>query len=359
MTITVALITAALTTPAAAQRCGAIDAYVGRAMAAQGIPGATVRVDHGGRVVHRGAYGVANVEWGIPARVGTVYDLASITKSFTAVAALQLVAHRTLALDDSIGRYLPELPPSWKGVRVRELLAHTAGLPDMIDPRTDGLVASSYDSALAMVRVRPLQFAPGTSWTYDQTTYVLLQRIIEKVAATPLDAYLRAHVFAPLGMSRTSFGDSYAVVTGRAEQYERAAPSELRVRMSRVPTFAHGAGGLNSTVDDLAAWVEAVRDGKVIPADLRDLMWAPAELRNGTHVSIDGPVGYGFGVITFSIPGNRSVGHLGASHSAYRYFRDANSIVVVLTNGKGDTDGIVDSVEALSESAACRRRLVE
>jgi D-alanyl-D-alanine carboxypeptidase len=134
-------------------------------------------VRHGRLLLCRG-YGLANVEWSVPAAADTIYPIASVTKTFTAAAIMLLVESGQLALDDRISDYLPDCPPTWREITVRHLLTHTSGIPDDLEDMPQTPPAEHLGKVASM----PLDFAPGQDWRYSNTGYVLLARIIEQTS---------------------------------------------------------------------------------------------------------------------------------------------------------------------------------
>jgi len=163
--------------------------FIGQTMDALRIPGLQIAVVKDGKVVLSDSHGLANVENALPATRATRFPLNSATKSFTAVAMMQLAEAGKVNLDAPISAYLADLPDAWRSVRVRQLLAHTSGLPDILDAQ--GLLGGGTEAAAwTAVTQRPVDAAPGTRFTYNQTNYVLLARIIAAQAAMPYDRYV-------------------------------------------------------------------------------------------------------------------------------------------------------------------------
>src|SRR4051812_18139766 len=153
-------------------------------------PGAAVAVVRDGKALLVKGFGLADVEKGTPITSATVFRLASVTKSFTAIAVLQLVESGKLKLSDPVSQYVPDFANADK-IRISQVLSHTAGIQDFI----------SYDE----VKRLPLEFEPGSRINYSNNGYQLLGRIIEKVSGQPWDEYLRDHIFVPLGMKHSGY----------------------------------------------------------------------------------------------------------------------------------------------------------
>ena len=205
-----------------------VDAIVQQLMQRRHIPGVSVAIVKDGKVVLAKGYGLANVELGVPATADTVYQLASVTKTFTATAIMMLVAEGKLALDDRITDRLPDLPAAWQDVTVRHLLSHTSGIKSYTSVR-DFYKSTRKDYArreiLDLVAKEPLEFAPGEKWNYCNTGYFLLGMLIEKVTGKQYGEFMDERIFKPLGMTRTRVNDLRAIIPDRRKATSGTARS--------------------------------------------------------------------------------------------------------------------------------------
>ncbi|HJR54530.1 MAG TPA: serine hydrolase domain-containing protein [Gemmatimonadota bacterium] len=240
-----------------------IDALIEAEMARHAIPGLVLAVVRAGETTKLAAYGQANVELGVPTSAATLFPLASTGKSISATAILLLVQDGAIGLDQPIAELLVGLPDPWGGVTVRQLLTHTSGLPDVaLEPGRPELIADSWAEALPRLAAMPLAFPPGERWAYNQTNYVLLGQVIERVSGMPFEEFIRERILDPAGMDATVYGDFLDVVPGRATSYE-ADDGRLRHRSSLVfPRYVRMAAGLNSSAPDMVRWIRALtREG--------------------------------------------------------------------------------------------------
>ncbi|WP_294996214.1 serine hydrolase domain-containing protein [uncultured Stenotrophomonas sp.] len=302
-------------------------------MLEQRIPGLQIAVVKEGQIVLSEAYGLANVENGVPASRDTRFPLNSATKAFTGVAVAQLAQQGRLDLDAPASRYLDDLPAAWRQVRVRQLLAHTSGLPDILD--ANGLLGGGSEAqAWAAVTARPVEAAPGQRFAYNQTNYVLLARIIARQSGMPYERFLATSQFSSARMARTTFGDSYDLIPQMATMYSLApratdaadAPARLSHWFYDMPPSLWAGGGILTTADDTARWLLAVMDGPLLQASARQRMWTPERLADGRA----GPWAGGWPVLR-AAP-DLQVAGIGGARSAFLVYPERGVAVVVLTN---------------------------
>ncbi|HEX8723640.1 MAG TPA: serine hydrolase domain-containing protein [Pyrinomonadaceae bacterium] len=337
-----------------------LDAYVRREMRRRHVPGLSLAVLRGGRVIKAKGYGLASVELGVPAGTETVYQLASATKVFTGAAVMLLAQEGRLSLEEPVTKLLPELPASWGAVTVRHCLTHTSGLPDAaLSDDTDEVIAPTRAEAIRKLAALPFLFQPGEKWEYSQTGYMLLGMIIERLSGVTFEEFLARRIFRPLGMSRTSFGDSIEVVPGRSSLYTRyvldggklvdAPDRRLRTTRYVYPGYLHPGAGLNSTASDMARFDAALAAGRVLKRRWLEEMWTAAKLRDGRAFRFDdSTMGYGAGWLVDDAPGHKSAGHSGGDSTIYIHYIDDRLAVVVLTNYQGaHPDEIAGGVAAL------------
>ena len=233
--------------PGKAEATADVDAYVQRLMTKRHIPGVSIAVVKDGEVVLAKGYGLANVELGVPATENTVYQLASVTKTFTATAVMMLVQDGKLTLDDKITERLADLPKAWEKVTVRHLLSHTSGIKSYTSLRDFGkTVRKDYAprDLLELVSKEPLEFSPGDKWNYSNTNYFLLGMLIEKESGRKYGEFMAERIFKPLGMTNTRANDLHAIIPGRAQGYTWDGKA-LRIGEYHSPTQPFAAGMLS------------------------------------------------------------------------------------------------------------------
>jgi len=298
------------------------------------LPGVAALVLKDGRPILRKGYGMANLELGVPIRADHVFRIGSTTKLFTAAAVMMLVDEGKLALDAPVKRYLPDAPPHWDGVTIEHLLRHTSGIPNLsMDSgyfRTTARLDHTLEELIAPVRPRPLDFAPGTRFAYNNTGYNLLGMVVEKVSGEGFFAFLERRISRPLGLTHTREGSDTTLIPGLVTGYRGGPAPAMLIASSNL----HAAGGLVSTVDDLAAFMIALQAGKLVSPE-------GVKRMNTLHVLADGKAtGYGLGTWLREVKGKRLVGHGGYILNFYSQLEmDIDSGIVAVTLHNGDRFG--------------------
>jgi D-alanyl-D-alanine carboxypeptidase len=333
-----------------------------KGLVAAGSPGAVVYV-RDAKGARAGAAGYASL--GTRQRLGAshVFRVGSITKTFVATVVLQLTAEGVLRLDDSVERWLPSLVPNGQGITLRQLLNHTSGVYNYTDdPR---VIASLVGNPLAvwtpaaLVAVatshRPT-FPPGTGWSYSNTGYIVLGMVVEKATGHALADELRARIFDPVGLARTSLPSAPTLPAPFASGYlprgnglvptPGGRPADVTVWS---PSWAWAAGALVSTAGDLGRFYAALLGGELL---------APAQLREmKTTVLIGGRGEYGLGVDHVPLTCATAWGHSGAV-PGYTSFavssEDGSRQAVVLVNTSIGPGRLGGRLIAAFDSAFCR-----
>ena len=302
-------------TQAPAAPAPAVDAVFARWTVT--TPGCAVGVGVDGKPVLERAYGMADLERGVPNASDTIFEAGSVSKQFTAAAVLLLARDGKLSIDDPVRKYVPEVPDYGVPLTIRHMLTHTSGLRDWgsieaIAGWPRGTRAYTHAHVLEIVsRQKALNFTPGTAWSYSNTGYNLAAVIVSRVSGQPFADFTRDRIFKPLGMTRTSWRDDYTrIVRQRAIAY---APQGDGYHEDMPFENVHGNGGLLTTVGDLLRWNENF----VTPA-VGDAAFLAEEQTPGRFT--DGRAhDYAFGLFVGDYRGAREVSHSGAT-AGYRAF---------------------------------------
>jgi CubicO group peptidase (beta-lactamase class C family) len=290
-------------------------------------PGASVLVMVGDSIVFARGYGLADIERREPVTTHTNFRLASVTKPFTAMTILMLAEAGRLGLDDPLERYFPDFPAYGRGIRIRHLLTHTSGLVDYEDLIPDTLRRQVLDPDCLelMHRTDSLYFPPGSAYRYSNTGYALLALITQQVSGQSFPSFLRDSIFTPLGMGTTvAREDAGPPVAHRAYGHSRTPKGWVKTDQSQTSAVL-GDGGIYSNPTELATWVRALWDHRLIGKARQDSAWAKATLHDGRAID------YGFG---WHLDGGYP--HHDGSSKGFRnhvlVFPEKRMFVAVLTN---------------------------
>jgi D-alanyl-D-alanine carboxypeptidase len=325
-----------------------IDSFVREKMKSKNIPGFSLAVVRGGKIILAKGYGMANLELSTPATEKTCFVIYSITKIFTATATMMLVEGGQISLEDPISKYLKDLPVIWHPVTVHQLLNHTSGIKNWGElPFKPGDATRDYTQAevIKLVADYPLDFPPGDRWAYNETGYFLLGMLIEKVSGKTYEQFLRERIFAPLEMHDTRLDNSAELIPNRADGYTWQN-NGFRIAERPNPTLSFSIGGLVSTVIDLAKWDAALDTEKLLRKSTLEQMWTSAKLNNGKIVP---DYGLGFNLTPFR--GHKRVGHSGG-HTGFATtitrFVDDKVTVIVLTNADQEGSSISEIAKEIA-----------
>jgi D-alanyl-D-alanine carboxypeptidase len=264
----------------------------------------------------------------------TVFRLASLTKAFTATIVLQLVNEKKVGLDDPIGKSLPNLPKAWQGATIRNLLNHTSGIPSYTDvPDFIKHIEERWtpQQIVDQTADKPLNFPSGSKFEYDNTGYVILGILVEKLDHRSFADALQRRILKPLGMKNTRLNEG----AEKAEALgfdEKGAPA-IAINMSQ----PYAAGSIVSTANDMGKWIAAQGSTKLLPAPLWSEMLKPTTLTTGNTST------YGFGWGTGQVNGVATVEHGGGIPGYATLVRRVPSKglgVVVLTNSEGSNPSL-------------------
>lgn len=239
----------------------------------------TALVAENGKVIYKGAFGMANMEWSIPNTPETKFRLGSITKQFTSVLTLQLVEKGKLNLDGKISDYLPDYRKDiGDKVTIHHLLTHTSGIPSYTGQPGffENVSRNPYKVTdfVAKYTSGNLEFEPGSKFAYNNSGYFLLGAIIERVTGKTYEQALQENIFSPLGMKNTGYDHHNTLMEKRASGYARSLDGYTNAPYLDM-SIPYAAGSLYSTVDDLYLWDQALYTDKVLSAKSKELMYKP------------------------------------------------------------------------------------
>lgn len=288
-----------------------LDNYLNKNQAGNAA-GISILVRKSGQVVYHKSRGMANINSSLVVDNSTGFHVAALSKTFTALAIMQLYEQGQLQLDASILDYLPELPPNWENITIDMMLTHRSGMYDYImDLDDDALSSFTNQQVINYFRLNPLlKFSPGSETEYNNTAYIFLAEIIERVSGMDFSQYLQTAIFSPAAMTDSYINDNtFPLKTKDALNYA------VRDDWFGTHIYTHGDNNQVSSTNDLNAFFDALASGKIISQDSLYLMAYPHTFLNQQA--------YGYGlIIDGDIDSQPRISH-GGSRDSY------NSILVI------------------------------
>lgn len=327
-----------------------IDVYVNAEMKKRKIPGLQLAIVRNGKIVKTANYGLANVQDSIPVSNKSVFTINSITKAFTGVAIMQLVEAGKLKLTSPVSEFLVHLPEAWRQVTVQQLLSHTSGIPNIINEE-ESILISPYGEAASWKEVQtlPVEFIPGEKFSYNQTNYLLLGRIIDTLSGMPFAEFIKKEQLTKVGMPVTisaGFGATKDIIMHAAGGYRYAQGKLINMFFSMPPSL-QTAAGMSATAKEMAAWVIALQNGQLLkqPSSLAAL-FAPAILNNGKTGGFSSLLnGYAAGWPVMTRAEHAAYAAVGGGRSAVLIYPNDNLSIIVLSNLAGASpEGFIDEI---------------
>ncbi len=307
----------------------ALEQTAAAGIAAARIPGLSVAVASGAGPIWTRAWGFADMENHVVTSPRTVFRLASISKTFTATAAMVLVERGELSLDAEVQAYVPFPRKKWP-ITTRQLLSHQAGIrhyngPDFNSTRHYSGVMES----LTVFALDPLLHEPGTRYSYSSYGFNLAGAVVERAAKKNYVEFVRETVLTPAGVESVRPDDVYAVIPNRARGYSMRKDGTIEnCSLADLSNKLPGGGWL-STAEDLVVYARALVDGKIVSQRSLDAMWTRQKLANGETT------GYGLGWNIAEVDGVRVVQHSGGQQGANTHLLiapDKGIAIAVLAN---------------------------
>ena len=303
-------------------------------------PGCALGVVRAGTLEYGRGYGMANLEHGVPITPQSVFRTASVGKQFTAAAIAIAAEEGLISLDDPVRTWITDLPSYPVDPTVRHVVHHTSGIRDYLTLMSlRGLRDDDYytnaEVRAAIARQRELNFPPGSDYLYSNSGYFLLGEVIREASGMTLQAYAESRIFGPLGMASSHFHDDHNhLVPGRATGY---APTDDGYRISVTMLDMVGDGGVFTSVEDLALWVDALNRDAVRPG-LNRVLESTRPLTGGS------PNPYAFGQRVGEYRGARTVSHSGSFvgyRAAITRFPELDASIVLTCNRSDAVPGEV------------------
>ena len=295
-------------------------------------PGCEVLVAKKGQIIYKKAFGSADLELNVPVSADMVFNLASITKQFTAVAILQLVEQGKIRLQDSLQKFIPDFPSNRQTITIEHLLTHTSGIPDYMQINYPNLYMERWDftpkQLIDSFEHYPLEFEPGTKYSYSNSGYYLLGYIIGKVSQKTYPSYVQDNILTPLALHQTYFDSAGIIIPNRVKGYWKGNTGYKNADFWS-PTIAYSAGGLLSNTEDLFKWFKGLSSYKILKKETLEKAFTPFKLKNGSQIN------YGYGWYIENSSNVRSIEH-GGKMSGFTsneiYYPQQDVFIAVLFN---------------------------
>ncbi|UOY08071.1 beta-lactamase family protein [Muricauda sp. SCSIO 64092] len=307
-------------------------------------PGGVVGIVQDGEIVFSRAYGKASLEHDVPITEKTVFNIASVSKQFTAFSLVLLEEQGRLDLDDDIRKHLPEIPDFGEPITIRHLLTHTSGLRNFQDILAmagwrGGDAMRREDVLRFVTQQKELNFSPGTLGLYCNTGFILATYIVERVTGMPFDQWTKENLFEPLGMKNTEFReDMEMVMRNTAKSYDRENDGTYKKRFEYYNYM--GNGNLYSTLGDLAKWIANFGDKKLGGASTIEKLTQQHVMKKGDTLH------YGLGIGNKEHRGLANWSHggsVGGYRATFSYYPDTDTGFIALSNSsRGNPIGVVN-----------------
>lgn len=293
-------------------------------------PGAAYLISKNGNVIYKKAFGLANLELNVQMKTDNVFKIGSITKQFTAISILILEEKGKLNLNDEITKYIPNYPTNGNKITIHHLLNHTSGIKDYTKVKGLNAISQKDLSPTELIdfsKNEPIDFIPGEKFKYNNSGYVILGHIIEKITGQTYGEFVEEQIFKKLEMKASQYASQRKIIKNRASGYQMSNIYTNRMNFSL--TLSYSAGSLMSTVDDLLKWQEAIKNHLLISKKTTEKAFKNYTLNNGEHTN------YGYGWHIKSINNNKTFEHGGAIFgfkSMGVYFPNLDIYVIALSN---------------------------
>jgi CubicO group peptidase (beta-lactamase class C family) len=307
-----------------------------------------ILVSRNGNIIYQQSFGYANYDTKAKLNDSSLFELASVSKQFTAMAIMILKERGLLHYDDDVKKYIPELP--YEGMTIRHFLTHTSGVPDYMDEFNKGWdskkIAFNDDMIKLLKKSKPkFLFKPGEKWAYSNTAYALLASVVERISKKSYSQFLAENIFSPLKLKRTRVYNTRRSSTETIPNYAYGyvfsdsskkfiLPDSIK-KLHVVFTLDGivGDGTVNSTTGDLFLWDQSLYTEKLVNKKTLDEAFSPTQLNDGAVHQY----GFGWGVAKDSILG-KFIHHSGGWPGYATYIRryiDRNDCFIMLSNNEG------------------------
>jgi len=297
--------------------------------------GSSILVAKEGEIIYQNAFGLANVEFEVPMQNDIILGIGSITKQFTAISIIKLIEEGKISLDDKISKYIKCYPQGDK-ITIENLLRHTSGIIsfeklEKFRGKNGKFRDYTPNEVIEEIKKVPLEFEPGTQWSYSNSGYFMLGYIIEQVTQKTYQKILEENIFEPFGLKHTYYGSNTEIIKKKATGYKIENNTIIYADYISM-SLAYSVGAIYSTTSDLYNFYVKLFNSEFIKPETLGMMCLPTILRTGE------PCQYGLGFFIDEIQGAKAVGHTGGINgysSSIQYIPNEKIVVCVLSNVEG------------------------
>ena len=301
-----------------------VEAYIQDVQAQLEIPGIALAIVKGDQVLHRQNYGYASLEHKVLISEASIFRVYSLSKLFTAVAIFQLIETEKLSLDDTISSYINDLPKAWRDIKIKHLLSHSSGLPDMT-PIPDFKDLTEEES-LAFLFTKQRDFDSGEKYSYNQTGFWILKKIIEKVTGEDFDSWILTNQFHDTNGTVLFSSDSRKIIENRTTPYFPFTTGSMTIDHPYLQgDYAHALNGLNLSLEAYLNWDSDFKKGKILSEKMKMKMWQTFPYTKSNYR-------FTYGWDKRMVNDVVSYGFSGSLVTAYRTFPNNNLSIIFLSN---------------------------
>ncbi|MBF4516041.1 serine hydrolase [Flavobacterium sp. ANB] len=319
-----------------------IDTYIQDVIAINEIPGAALAVIKDGKIIYEKYYGKASLEENKAVDKNTIFKIFSTSKLITNVGVFQLIENGKLALEDPISKYLENLPKEWQAIKVENLLTHSSGLPDIIK-FNDIPITLSYKERIDLLATKPMDFVTGNEYRYNQTNYLFLAKIIEKISGLTFDQYILQDQFSDVKSGLYLSSNFAEIFSNTAVRYNfNRETNSYQKSFFDSGIDSHSSNGINISLHEFIRWNQNLDNNTYLKSETKNAMWKPFEFKTKYDF------GYGWGI--YPVNNILSYGFSGGNETAFRKFTKNNLTVIFLSNGhkySGVQDQVVNHVAGI------------
>jgi len=292
------------------------------------VPGLSLAVISGDKTIINKAYGYKNLENKTPAQTNTLYQLASLTKTFSGIVLAKMVENGEIDVESSITAYLDYLPEEWSTVKVKHAISHTSGLPDLLDENGDPIGGGGVEKAWELVQKKDLKYLPGQKWEYSQMGPYVILKIIEKISNRKWESLVEEIIFETAGMKNSYFINQKPVPKIQSTGYRKNDNGVVQAYVFEdgYDYYIPSTAGIYSSTDDLILYHKAIISDALISEKTKQLMWSPVEFKDGPAFS------YGLGWVLDEQLNHKRVWHSGGGKAIFMHFPEKKLSVIALSN---------------------------